>query len=538
MNNDTILQKIKSNDPAVRIQAIITLKNLGLENAAELLVTMLDEQNDQIKQVIHSTITRIGKVATPYLIGALRSSNETIRNSASKILEELGDSSIDVQILNLLKSKDVTQRAIAIEILGGIKYYWAVEYIRDLLKDPAPIVRVNAARTIGNLKDKLAVDLLLPLLFDDEPGVRIAAAEALGKINDLRACEGLWHLASEDKNNTVRSTAIYSLKMIGEAIIKPYEKIFMSDDVELRMKALSDLTSIGKPAILPLIENTRSYNPSVREICIRILGSIGDELAAERLIELTSDPEPMVRTAAIHALGNIKSESALRFLISCLDNPDQIVVSSASDVLTEKGKEIIKFLPSLLAEDKTMSEQILIARLIGKIKDESVIPMLAEHLNDPRLWIRRAACSALGETKNPKAVKILIEQCLPEQQTLIRSAAVQALGKLKMTEALESVIKALQDPEESVRLAAIGALAEIGEPNTGSYILDFLSSDSLMLKIRAIKTLAELGYIGAIPHLKKMARSWPLGHESEEVKVEARNAIKKLTYETQFSRPM
>ena len=536
MIDNTLLRGLNAEDPKIRIQAISDLKKLGLEAASELLVSMLDEENTDLRQSVISTLLEIGRPAIPHLIDALRFPNTSIQKGATKILVEIGDPTISAEILGLLKNNSSMVRTVAIDVLGGIKDLWSMEYIREFVNDPEPNVRAAAARALGNFEDKLSIDLLFSLLTDNEASVKIAVIEALSKFNDARVCDALQQVILQDNNQKVKDTAIYSLKRIGEMILQPYEKYFSSNEIELRTKALHELSAFGKAVLLPLLDLTKHHNPSVRELCVEILGNIGDNIATRRLIELANDFEKDVRDVAIIALGKIKSETALRFLISVLKNPDPIISNSASQVLINAGDDLIKFLPALLAE-QDLNSQVIIARLIGKLGQPDLVPMLAEHLKDPRMWMRRALCFALGETKNPLAATIIVNQCLSDHETLVRSAAANALGKLKIATVVEPLIKALKDPEESVNIAAVEALAEIGDKNAASYLLPFLSADSLLLKIAATRALAQLHYFGAIPLLKKIVRPWPFSTEPEEVKIEARVALKKLTYEFQFNKP-
>ncbi len=536
MIDDTIIQKLNDKDPSIRINAIINLHKLGLADASETLISMLDEDDAELRQSIISTLLTIGKPAIPFLIDALRFPNILVQKSAAKILSEVGDASISGDILNLLKNPNSTVRAVVLEVLGGIKDFWSIAYIREFISDPEPNVRATAVRALGNLEDKLSIDLIMSLLTDNDVNVRIAAIESLNKFSEARVCDALWQVIERDDNQKVKDTALLSLKNIGEKILKPYENSFTSNDVSVRSKILQELSAFGRTVLIPLIDFSKHHSPSAREICAEILGNIGDNLATRRLIELTNDTEQSVRLAAITALGKIKSETALRHLISILKNPNPIISSSASQSLTKAGRDVVKFLPGLISE-QDLNTQILMSQLIGNLGDPDVVSILAEHLHTPQMWLRRALCNALGETRNPLAANVLIEQGVNDSETLVRTAAVKALGKLKVTVGINALINALHDKEETVQLAAIEALGEMGESSVGSFLIPYLSANSFSLKISAIRALTRLNYYGAIQILKSLARPWPFGKESDEIRNEARVALKKLVYEFQMSKP-
>lgn len=534
--NNEIIKKITCESPQERIQAIISLKNLGLTKAVEYLIPIFSENNPEIRNAIISTLLEIGKPAIPCLINALKSQDGTIRTNAIKVLTELKDTSISSEVLNLLKERNGTIRATAIDVLAGIKDFESIEFIRQFINDFDNRVRISAARALGEFKDKLSVDLLLSSLADNDNNVKIAAAEALGKTNDPRACDGLWYLHNTDNNPEVKHAALSALKTIGANVIKPYENNFLSSNIALRAKTEYELTVIGKPALLPLLEYLKHYNPLVRGLAAKILGNIGDDFATKRLIELTNDTEIDVRITAIQALAKIKSETALKYLITCLRNPDPVIVDTASKSLATRASDIINLLPNLLS-DSDLDLQITTARLVGRIGEPGFVLMLAEHLNDPRMWLRRTVCFALGETKNPVAATYLIEKGLNDPETLVRTAAIRALGNLKIRASTNTLIRILHDKEENIQLATIEALGKIGDVSAGKHLLDFLTSETLTLKIMAIKAIRQIKYIPAIPILKKLTKTWPFGSESKEVRIEAKTTLRELIYEAQFTKP-
>ncbi|MBS4016482.1 MAG: HEAT repeat domain-containing protein [Candidatus Latescibacteria bacterium] len=536
MIENEVIQSLHSADPSQRIQAIIAIKALGIEKSTEILLSALDTDNVEIQRIITATLLEFGKPITPILIKNIKPANQLIRDSIVNILSEVFDISYNVHLLNLLSDHDCSVRAAAIEILGQVKDIWSIPHIREFIKDPEPIVRTKSAAALGNMNDILSVDLILQLLSDESSLVRITALEALAKLNEPRSCDSIWQVSTRDKDPQVRKTAVQTLKIIGNNLIAPYQETFTSTDIETRTHTIQKLSELGRCVILPLIELTKHYSASVREIVAIILGNIADPVVARRLIELTNDMEPKVRIAAIKGLGNIRDETTLRFLISCLKDLDPIIISTATTVLAERGEEVVKYLPSILSE-QDMNSQITVTRLIGKIQNPNLVNMLAEHLSDPRLWIRRTVCFALGETKNPLAADLLIEKCLFDQDTLVRAAAAQALGKLRMSFVLDSLISALDDDEESVKISVIKAIGELQITDSGSHLLKYLSSESVILKITAIQTLVKLHYIGAIPLLKPMARSWPFGKETEEIRAEAKLALKILEQEKRHDRP-
>jgi HEAT repeat protein len=184
-----------------------------------------------------------------------------------------------------------------------------------------------------------------------------------------------------------------------------------------------------------------------------------------------------------------------------------------------------------------MNKQVVVSRLIAKIGDSSIVPLIAQNLKDERMWVRRAVCFSLGQMKTSIAANLLIEYGLKDKETLVRIAAAKSLGELKMSIAIEPLLKVMrEDAEENVIIAAIEALVKIGEVTVVQYLERYLHLKSTSLKIAAIKAIAQMGHVKSLPELKKIAKPWPFSNEPEEVKNEARLAIKKLSFETHFNK--
>jgi aminopeptidase N len=170
--------------------------------------------------------------------------------------------------------------------------------------------------------------------------------------------------------------------------------------------ALGDIR--GEKARAALIEGLAIQHPKARRAVVKALGSFrhDDRVAAslESLLQ-RGDPSYYVEGEAALSLGRTRSPRALDALKAAADRP------SFQDVIRQRVYEGM-----------------------GKLRDERAIPVLLEGTRYGRSTFgRRAACAALGE--------------LGEGHTEVR-------------ETLEAL---LDDPDFRVRMAAIPALAEVGD---------------------------------------------------------------------------
>jgi hypothetical protein len=122
----------------------------------------------------------------------LKSRDPAIRMEAAKALGEAKDpTAIGALVTTLKKDKDGDVRAAAEDALVSIGSP-ALNSLKPLLKDQSWRVRRRAVRTIGRIKDTAAIDSLIQAIrTDDDAYVKKYAARSLGEINDDRAVEYL-----------------------------------------------------------------------------------------------------------------------------------------------------------------------------------------------------------------------------------------------------------------------------------------------------------------------------------------------------------
>jgi HEAT repeat protein len=97
--------------------------------------------------------------------------------------------------------------------------------------------------------------------------------------------------------------------------------------------------------------------------------------------------------------------------------------------------------------------------------DEKQLKLLLKNLKDRDGWVRSEAASRLGEIKAKEAVDELVKLLQEDRDSLVRSHAAAALGDLgeEAEEAVKSLVETLKkDMIVGVRLEAAVALGNIG----------------------------------------------------------------------------
>lgn len=206
-------------DFRVRMQAIISLGDIGGKEVFEDLVQGLGDENSEVRAAAAGGLRDSKDLrAVEPLMAVLDDEFTRVRRSAAGALWILKDSRAVAALTPKLKDPDPSTRRYAIwtlEELGGAA---AVLPLADiLLADDNITVREYAARALGNLRDARALDSLIGALDDTDSGVRRYAAEALGKLQDGRAIAAL-RVALNDPQYIVQEAARDALKRLNQTI--------------------------------------------------------------------------------------------------------------------------------------------------------------------------------------------------------------------------------------------------------------------------------------------------------------------------------
>lgn len=113
------------------------------------------------------------------LIGALKSQDGEVRESAAYALAEIGDKKAVEPLINSLDDENPWVRESAAHALAELGDNKAVEPLIKSLHDDNPWVRESAVRALGTLQDEQAIEPLKKLLHDEDMDVSESASEVL-----------------------------------------------------------------------------------------------------------------------------------------------------------------------------------------------------------------------------------------------------------------------------------------------------------------------------------------------------------------------
>ena len=234
-----------------------------------------------------------------------------------------------------------------------------------------------------------------------------------------------------------------------------------------------------------------------------VIGSIGvrrDPKAVELLTKLLHDPDNDVAQAAARSLGSIGDPAAAKALLNALPS-----VSATNQLAFCEG--LLRCAEAATAKDRrkdaiviydrlreiSTPQQVRTAALRGAIlaRQQDGLRLLGLALpgNDYSLFL--AAVRTSQEMRGPEVTRLLASAlpALPSDRQIV---LIQTLAKREDVTALPALSAAARSGQESVRIEAIRAVAEVGSPSALPVLLDLLGDADQKVAAAAQESLAAL----------------------------------------------
>lgn len=420
---------------------------------------------------------------------------------------------------------------------------YAVPHLVAMLGRGDPELTLFALQSLSRIGYTSAGPAILPLLQHGDPNVAQAAIEAVGKLRVREAVPALCDLLQRDL--WLQLAAIAALGEIGHPAAVGPLMAFVPDSV-LAEPAVQALRRIAAPEslepLLPLLL-------AVRERALRdpLL------LAVAVVIELHPEPDPLMSRVARDVVvdgGNLVAY--LGHLLAAVpeqgdaEEEEESLLRAAATLVAAAG--IAELHPVLLARLATDPTAQWIEGLLARFP-ERIVPHLpallehadpdvrcgalrvgsfgpgdlsaiVEHLSDPRLGVRAAACLALGRMGVDAVAPLLLER-LRRGEPPEQAAAAQGLARLSPAALAELDSCLERGTAEPVVVEALAVLARTTVPLLEPRVLELAESPSAAIRLAALRAAARLsGSRAEVVLLRALAdRHQPIQTEALELLV-------------------
>lgn len=354
----------------------------------------------------------------------------------------------------------------------------ATESLIALLRHEDRSIRAQAVGALGQLKTAAGAEPLRDLLTDTDSELREAAAAALVAIGPAAVAPLAAIVSAKYGDYATKVAAARCLGEIGDpAAVAPLLVAMNDMTANVRSAAADSLVRLGAAAVPGLLALLQDPGNPKRDEVPAPLAKIGDARAIEALLhELTESPESewRLRTAAIKALESFPEVPSASFFKLLLD-PNNTIRDAAA-------RRLDRAVPGW-KQSATIADVVAIARqqveaqdpdkrgvargLLGFLERREFAGLIIKALEDPEVTLREQACRILGSWKEPAAIEPLLGRLMDDNGWVCVEAH-----------------KALQEIDPSWRTTGAGRRAR-------DRFLQHLGDANANVRIAALRGLAE-----------------------------------------------
>jgi len=408
----------------------------------------------------------------------------------------------------------------------------------ELAMEPAwQLALVNA---LAARRDATAVPLLVRLTRHDDDALATAATAALGDIGGHDAVNGLYALW-RGSDETHRATAAAALIQVAERLVAGGDKaqaveIFTtvyqpSLSPALQTAALHGLTVVDPDAAVPrllevlhgprtaalgpvavrlladlpgpavtstLVQELPALSPELQLVAVEALGTRGDRSAKPAIVEILTSSDVAVRCAALRALELLGDSADILVLAGVAASADREERDAARHALARlRGAELNAVFIASLRSAPPEQCAELIRALAAR-RHYAGVPVLFKEANRSEEVVRVAALNALGELGQPEHAATLVTLLAGSDSEAVRAAAADAVV---------AVCQRMEDPEQRAApiLAAWDSTSATAQPALID-VLGRVGGDAALARIRTARQADDAQLVDAA--VRALAQ-WP-----------------------------
>jgi HEAT repeat protein len=362
-----------------------------------------------------------------------------------------------------LRSKNPTSRRDALLAIGSGGDPRNIQLLAASLSDRDAGVRLTAVRSLALTKEEAALPPLLAALKDPEPAVRELCALSFRSFADPRTIPYLRPLL-EDPDAAVRAACARSLQQTGwQAASDAEQARFL-----VALGEHEQAATLGPPAFEALVDALRDRSHSTRRFALEALARLEDNRIGQILLESLTDPDIQVRVAAAEELANYQGDEYVVALSQALNDPEPLLRAAAAAALSRMGNATcVPFLLAIL-QDGHWSVRKAAADALGQMGCPEALEALAARLSDPDHDVREAVVVAMGRIGDQRAIAPLV-RALADPTSSVRQMAAAVLaaldpewhGSAAAREAVPALEELTQARDYWVRYAATTVLTRL-----------------------------------------------------------------------------
>lgn len=464
-------------NPEIRNEIIEIIVRYG----EHIIPVLIEKLRDEDIETRFSAIVALGRIgdptAVPYLVEVLLNDRELSAVSAGA-LAKIGDRKAFEPLLSMLGDTDPTIRQAVISALNSLGHPEMPKRIKELLKSNNRFERESAVKIAGYFGYEDCKEMIFELCTDEEEDVRKAVYENLVFFEDQRI-PSILSSGLEKESRKVKEAIARSIAYLEDRYILPVlEKALSDNDPWVRYYAVKSLKYHKIPDMLDILLNLLNRDPSnlVKIGIIEVLGEIGNGSIINHITPiLRSKDEDLVRSTIV-ALGKIEHPNAIPPLLEILKTSnDKITKIEAIRALGNKsGIGVVETLQWIVATENTQEIINEALESLAKISTKESIKAILSLTIDST---KKERCISILSKLPIDKIDYLLED-IDKMPKLIKSSVILALERMKSYDAMERILRFLEDRDPEIRIQVINSIKNLGSIEGKRRLLEHIDKEN------------------------------------------------------------
>jgi serine/threonine-protein kinase len=428
---------------------------------ADRLIAQIREEPDPSSVTGKQLFAKLGKLGTaaiPKILEALASSDKRQTAEYVEILTTLtSDKTLPLITRGLADSDPRTTSATAWALSSNKRFN--INRLVDLLGEDeyskAAIVEVLQAH-----KDRLNIRQLLGQIYHLQPSEKAAVFKLIDEVTTEEMVPDLL-VRMDGKDPLVKTHLINVLARFDRPDVnKALQEALRDSNKLVRGAALSGIARSKTNVDVGLVSGLLlDPDLDVMNKAVDVIIQLNHPETAKYLIEALKAENEFSRRSAVEILNAIGTTHSVKYLLEAVSDEDWWVRSRASDALARIGGPRVVDAVLELIKDKDENIRRAAIEILNTCRDKRAVDKLIEATRDKDWWVSERAADALAEIGDAKALPAVLDMIAKNNRSL--PVAIAAAGKLGNPKMIDKLLPYLQRPEKEVRVAAIGAVAQL-----------------------------------------------------------------------------
>ncbi len=343
-----------------------------------------------------------------------------------------------------------------------------------------------------------------------DPKTSDMARYALERIPGAKVNEVLQDALSQTSGKA-RIGIINSLGVRKDAASIPTLERFVNDpDPEVATAVLAALGNIAEPAAETVLANAiEASSGQVRLTALASLVKIADNLAAtgkakDAIVIYKSldgpDVPASIRVAAFRGQFKADGDNAGAYLLKVIQNGDPQVRKVAIQLVRELPQK--DQLGRIAAELPNLcpKNKVQLITALGDIGDHSTRDVVLKAVDDENMSVRLAAIKSLSSLGEASDIALLAKIAASADRDE-RDAAAESLSLLRGNNVDQTIVMAIPSADAKVKVALINSLGQRDATGSINALLDMVNDPDRKVRVASIKALGELAEPKYMPQL-------------------------------------